>query len=65
MAAAARRQGIENLSHVRVARLEIDGDITFLKKEDHDAEALGRRIEERLERIEARLAEAAPRSRGG
>lgn len=65
MAAAARRQGIENLSHVRLARLEIDGDITFLKKEEHDAEALARRIEERLERIEARLGALAPQARGG
>lgn len=65
MAAAARRHGIENLAHVRLARLELDGDITFLKKEEHDAEAIVRRIEERLARIEARLPVAAPQPRGG
>lgn len=65
IAAAARRQGIENLSHVRVARLELDGDITFFKKEEHDADALAQRIEERLARIEARLATATPQGRGG
>lgn len=53
LAAAARRQGIENLSHVRHARLELDGDITFYKKEEYDATATARRIEERLARIEA------------
>jgi len=56
IAAAARRHGIENLAHVRHARLELDGDITFYKKEQHDAEALVRRVEERLERIERALA---------
>lgn len=64
LAAAARRQGIENLAHVRHARLELDGDITFYKKEEHDADAVARRIEERLERIERALAAgpvAAPR----
>ena len=55
LAAAARRQGIENLAHVRHARLELDGDITFYKKEEFDATATARRIEERLERIERAL----------
>lgn len=59
LAAAARRQGIENLAHVRHARLELDGDITFYKKEEHDATATARRIEERLERIERALAVTA------
>lgn len=52
IASAARRAGVENLAHVRRARLETDGDITFFKKEEHDAAVIAQRIEERLERIE-------------
>ena len=56
IAAAARRVGIENIAHVRHARLEVGGGITFYKKEEYDAAALARKIDERLAAIEQRLA---------
>jgi uncharacterized membrane protein YcaP (DUF421 family) len=55
LAAAARRADIENLAHVRRARLETDGDITFYRKEQHDAATIARHIEERLDRIERHI----------
>jgi uncharacterized membrane protein YcaP (DUF421 family) len=63
LAAAARRQGIENLAHVRHARLELDGDITFYLKEEYDAAAMAKRIEERLERIEKAMTAAGAAGR--
>jgi len=63
LAAAARIQGIDNLSHVRHARIELDGRITFYRKEAHDADALMSRLIERLDRLEHRLdATGGPRS---
>jgi uncharacterized membrane protein YcaP (DUF421 family) len=59
LASAARRADIENLAHVRRARLETDGDITFYRKEEHDAAAIARRIEERLDRIERHVLSGA------
>lgn len=62
LASAARRADIENLSHVRRARLETDGDITFYRKEQHDAAAIARHIEERLDRIERHILSGASRA---
>jgi uncharacterized membrane protein YcaP (DUF421 family) len=52
---------------VRRARLETDGDITFYRKEQHDAATIARHIEERLNRIEQHILASSrpPNSSGG
>jgi uncharacterized membrane protein YcaP (DUF421 family) len=51
--AAARRQGIESLAHVKHCRLETGGALTFIQKHPTDDEARHHDLMLHLERIEA------------
>jgi uncharacterized membrane protein YcaP (DUF421 family) len=53
--AAARKQGIEHLSSVECARLELSGALSFTLKEPGELERVHRDIVARLTAIEARL----------
>ena len=53
--AAARKQGIEHLSSVECARLELSGQLSFTLKEPGELERVHRDIVARLAAIEARL----------
>jgi uncharacterized membrane protein YcaP (DUF421 family) len=52
---AARKQGIEHLSDVKCAYLEVSGAISFQMKEPTEAEQFHREVMARLESIERRL----------
>jgi uncharacterized membrane protein YcaP (DUF421 family) len=56
---AARKQGIEHLSDVKCAYLEVSGAISFEMKEPTEAEQFHREVMARLESIERRLAALA------
>jgi uncharacterized membrane protein YcaP (DUF421 family) len=58
---AARRQGIEDLSMVQCARLEVGGSLTFVTKHPSDDEVFRKEMRERMRRIEELLL-ASPRS---
>ncbi len=62
--AAARKQGIEHLTDVECARLEVSGALSFTLKEPGDLEKVHRDIVARLEAIESKLAALAS-SRAG
>jgi uncharacterized membrane protein YcaP (DUF421 family) len=57
---AARKQGIEHLSDVSCARLEVSGAVSFLVKEPTELQRFHADIVKRLEAIEQRLAATAP-----
>jgi len=58
--AAARKQGIEHLSDVARARLEVSGAVSFLVKEPSELQRFHTDLVARLDAIERRLAAAAP-----
>ncbi len=60
--AAARKQGIEHLSDVACARLEVSGAVSFLVKEPTELQRFHSDIVARLEAIERKLATAAPQN---
>ena len=59
LSSAARRQGIDNLSEVECARLEIGGALTFVLKHPSSDEYWRKETSERLRRIEELLAQRA------
>ena len=59
LSSAARRQGIDNLSEVECARLEIGGALTFVLKHPSGDEYWRKETSERLRRIEELLAQRA------
>jgi len=58
--AAARKQGIEHLSDVSCARLEVSGAVSFLVKEPTELQRFHAELVARLDAIERRLAAIAP-----
>ena len=65
--AAARRQGIDSLSNVQEARIEVGGALSFVQKKPTDEEMRHRtlmdrlsRLEDQLQRLEDKLAAARP-----
>ncbi len=54
--AAARRQGIDSLSEVQEARIEVGGALTFVAKKPSEDEVRHRQLMDRLERLENQLA---------
>ncbi len=56
--AAARRQGIPSLAHVKTARLEVGGALTFVQREPTDEELRHEELLDRLARLEKKLAAA-------
>ncbi len=59
LAAAARLQDIDSLAQVRHARLEVSGDITFMKKQEFEPEELVKKLFARLDAIERKLGAAS------
>lgn len=59
LASAARRQGIDNLSEVQCARLEVGGALTFVLKHPSIDEYWRKETSERLRRIEELLTQKA------
>lgn len=54
--AAARRQGIPTLAHVKTARLEVGGALTFVEREPTDVELRHQELLDRIGQLESRLA---------
>ncbi len=54
--AAARRQGIPSLAHVKTARLEVGGALTFVERTPTDDDIRHQELLDKLARLEARLA---------
>lgn len=59
LASAARRQGIDDLSEVECARLEVGGALTFVLKHPSSDEYWRKETSERLRRIEEMLTQRA------
>jgi len=59
LSSAARRQGIDNLSEIECARLEVGGALTFVLKHPSSDEYWRTETSERLRRIEEMLAHRA------
>ncbi|HXT48205.1 MAG TPA: YetF domain-containing protein [Gemmatimonadaceae bacterium] len=59
LASAARRQGIDNLSEIECARLEVGGALTFVLKHPSSDEYWRKETSERLRRIEEMLTHRA------
>lgn len=59
LASAARRQGIDNLSEVECARLEVGGALTFVLKHPSSDEYWRKETSDRLRRIEDLLTQRA------
>ena len=62
---AARRQGMENLSKVSCARLEVGGSITFVMKDPTPEESRHDELMERLRVLEEKLERLLAREGGG
>ncbi len=56
LAAAARRQGIDSLSEVQEARIEVGGALTFVQRKPTDEETRHRELMSRLSALEDQLA---------
>lgn len=61
--AAARRQGIPSLAHVKTARLEVGGALTFVEREPTDDELRHQELLDRLAELESRLASVVDEAR--
>lgn len=59
LASNARLQGIDSLAEVRRARLEVSGDVTFMKKEEFEPAELVKKLFERLDAIERKIGAAS------